>query len=199
MEASFDDRRALETLDKLQPHQQLAAGAACCERMLPDYATFMAEACWGNLAQLRTALDAVWEACLRGASTEIDLERSLAHCEKSAPDAEDFSSLYVSSAQDAVFSVCALLDFLRDREPERIVSVLRSSTDSVDLIVQEQEEMDPRDPKREQRILEHPLMQQELIRQRRDLSEAGSLVSGDEDGLLAFRQRAATECNLILA
>lgn len=198
MEAPFNDRRVLEALEKLQAHQQLAAGAACCERMLPNYATFMAEAAWGDLAPLRNALDAIWDACLRGASTEVDIERSLAQCESSAPDAEDFSSLYVSSAQDAAFSVCALLDFLRDRDPERIVSVLRFSTDSVDLIVQEQGEMDPRDPKREQRILEHPLMQHELVRQQRDLSEAGQLVAGDDEGVLVFRRRSGTEHNLTL-
>ena len=104
MEASFNDKRVLDALEQLQAHQQLAAGAACCERMVPNYATFIAEAAWGSLAPLRNALDAIWDACLRGASTEVDLKRSLAECEGSAPDADDFSSLYVSSAQDAAFS-----------------------------------------------------------------------------------------------
>ena len=59
--------------------------------------------------------------------------------------------------------------------------------------------MDPRDPNREQRILEHPLMQQEFIRQKRDLSEAGQLVAADEEGLKVFRRRSGSEHNLTLA
>ncbi|HJK90575.1 MAG TPA: hypothetical protein RMH85_26305 [Polyangiaceae bacterium LLY-WYZ-15_(1-7)] len=77
--------------------------------------------------------------------------------------------------------------------------MFRFSTDSVDLIVQEQEEMDPRDPKRELRILEHPLMQQELVRQQRDLSEASQLAAGDEEGVLVFRRRSGAEHNMTLA
>jgi uncharacterized protein YjaG (DUF416 family) len=127
-----------------------------------------------------------------------ELRDLLAQCDECAPDAEDFTSLYVASAQDAAFAICALLDFLLDGDLDRLVSVPRLSTDTVDLIVQEREDMDPRDPLREQRILEHPVMQQELVRQRRDLAGAAELALGDEAALSAFRTRAQSESNLIV-
>jgi hypothetical protein len=106
--------------------------------------------------------------------------------------------LYVSSAQDATFAVCALFDFLLDGDLGRLVGVPQLSTDTVDLVVQERENMDPGDPVLEQRILEHPLMQQELVRQRRDLAEAAVIPSGNEAALLAFRIRAQNESNLVV-
>jgi len=54
----------------------------------------------------------------------------LSKCEQSAPGSEDFTSLYTSSAQDAAFAVCALLEFLLDGDTARIAGVPRFSTES---------------------------------------------------------------------
>jgi len=86
---------------------------------------------------------------------------------------------------------------LLDGDIAQVVSAPRFATDTVDLIVQEQQDMDSRDPLREQKILEHPLMQQELVRQRRDLIDAAHLTLGDGVALLVFRARAQREPNLV--
>jgi hypothetical protein len=198
MEATFNDQQTRKMLSTLQVHQQLAFGAACCERMLPNYEAFMQEAGWGDVSPLRRALDSVWEACEARPRHRRELRDLLSQCEKCAPNSEDFIFLYVSSAQDAAFAICALLDFLLDGDLNRIVSVPQMSTDSVDLIVQERENMDPRDPFRESKILEHPLMQQELVRQRRDIAEASTIEIGDKAGLLTLRSRARSESNLVV-
>lgn len=195
MERAFDAKEALRALTAFQAHQQLAVGAACCERMLPNYARFMAEERWGDMASLRAALDLIWDACLRGRFVQIDT----ANCETAIPDGDDFSSVNAATAQEAAISVCALSGFLTAQDPQHVVRVFRLSTDSVDLVVQEQEAMDPRDPLLEHKILRHPLMQQELVRQCRDMTDALRLGVGQEADLLAFRQRAVSECNLILA
>ena len=199
MELRFSDRRAREGLERLQVHQQMAVGAACCERMLPAYVEFMREEQWGDIASLRTALDIVWDVCARRHSEDTSIQELLSSCEAAAPDGEDFSSLYVSAAQDAASATCALVEFVVARDPEQIVRVLRCSTDSVDLIVQEEGNMDPRDAQRERKILEHPLMQQELSRQRRDIIEASRIDRSDGGALLVFRRRAAAEANLVMA
>lgn len=166
--------------------------------MIVNYAAFAQETNWGDLQTLRASLDTVWDACIRGTALDVNVEILLARCDMAAPASEDFESLYVTSAQDAAFSVCALLEFLHSQSIKHIVSVLRFSIDTIDLIVQERESMDPRDPERERRILKHPLMQQELARQRRDLAEACRLTSDAVDDLSAFRRRASTEHNLAL-
>ncbi|WP_437727729.1 DUF416 family protein [Sorangium sp. So ce861] len=197
MEATFSDDRILQMMSRMATHQQLAFGAACCERMLPNYQTFMREVGWGDVAPLREALDTVWVACESGCVAHAQLRKMLSICEECAPNSEDFTSIYTSSAQDAVFAICSLLDFVLDGDVARVVSAARFSIDSVDLIVQEREAMDPRDPLRERKILEHPLMQQELLRQRRDLEGASHIAPGDRTALLAFRTRVQRESNLV--
>ncbi len=197
MEAAFNEERILEVLSKLRSHQQLAFGAACCERMLPNYDTFVREVGWRDAAPLREALDTAWEFCESQRLPGAELREMLSKCEECAPESENFTSLYISSAQDAVFAICSLLDFLLDTDAAHIVNVARFSTDSVDLIVQEREAMDPRDLLRERKILEHPLMQQELVRQQRDLEDASHISLGDRAALLALRTRARRELNLI--
>jgi uncharacterized protein len=197
MEPKFNEKQALDALSQMAAHQSLTFGAACCERMLPNYNVFVREVGWRDAEPLRNALDAAWEACDGKASSNVELREMLSRCEECAPDSEDFTSLYTSSAQDAVFAVCCLLDFLLDGDVARIVSIARFATDSVDLIVQECEGMDPRDPFREHKILEHLLMQQELVRQRRDLRDASHISPGDRGSLLAFRSRAQREPSLI--
>lgn len=198
MEPEFNNKRILAALAKMQAHQQLAFGAACCERMVPNYETFVQEANWGDVGPLRRALDSVWDACRGSIPSEGQLREMLSQCEQAAPDSEDFTSLHVSSAQDAAFGICALLDFLLGGDLDRIVSVPRLSTDSVDLIVQERGHMDPGDPHLERKILEHHLMQQELVRQRRDLAEAIDIPVGETATLRAFRTRAQHESNLVV-
>lgn len=198
MVAAFSEKRTLEALCKLEPHQQIAFGASCCERMLPNYETFAREVGWRDARPLRNALDVAWDACASQYLPEAVLRELLSRCDDCAPDSADFTSLYTSSAQDAVFAICSLLDFLLEGDVNRIVSIPRFSTDSVDLIVQEREAMDPRDPLRESRILGHPLMQQELARQQRDLEDASRIRRGDRAALLALRARAQGEPNLTI-
>ncbi len=199
MDPTFNEKRILDVLSKMAAHQQLPFGAACGERMLANYETFVREVGWRDAGPLRNALDAAWASCEGEDPLEIELREMLASCENCAPDSEDVTSLYTSAAQDTAFAICALLEFLLDRDVAHIASGARFSTDSVDLIVQEREAMDPRDPLRERKILEHPLMQQELMRQQRDLCDASCISPGTRDALLAIRSRAQRESNLLLA
>ena len=198
MEPAFDNATTRAALSKLQVHQQVAFAAACCERMLPNYATFMREVGWGDPGPLRRALDGLWLACEGKIPSETELRDLLARCETCAPDSDDFESLYVAAAQDAVFAICAVLDFLLDDDLDRLVSAPQLATDSVDLVVQERENMDSADPQLERKILEHPLMQQELQRQKRDLAEVKSLARGDGAALFVLRSRAQHRSSLEL-
>ncbi len=57
----------------------------------------------------------------------------------------------------------------RDQQTDTIVEAVTLVHDSVDMYVQELEDMDPADPDLEENILGHELMQNELRRQREDL------------------------------
>lgn len=200
IEKPFDSAEVKSKLEALPDRNRLASAWACCTRMLPNYARFQSEAeGWGNAAPLRQALAAVWRAATAGeAITESGRQALLSSCEAAAPNSDDFDSLYTSSAQDMVFATCSLLDYLGDPDLERLVNSARYPTDSIDLYVQESEEMSPSDPQLERKILRHPLMQQELLRQERDFRDLGKLDLLDTTSSGAFRARAELEDIFIL-
>ncbi len=199
IEPAFSEVHTTRMLDPLDTYQQLAFGAACCERILHNYRTFSTEVGWGETKCLRIALGVVWQGCESERPRKKRVRNLLATCESNVPISEDFDSLYTSSAQDAVFAVCSLLEFFLEMDIRHVVNAARYPTDSIDLIVQERGDLDPQDPELEQKILEHPLMQQELLRQRRDLAATHDLRQGDLEHLGSMRRRAESEEAFVLS
>lgn len=158
-----------EQLLALDGGKRLVFGALCCERLLPNYLTFQKEAGWGDFAAVRKALDCVWVHVYGNAQQNAEIVDASSACELAAPSSDDFTSLYVTAAQDACFAVCSLLDYVLENDIDKIVQAATYATDSVDLFVQETDGIDPGDPELEAKILRHPLMQKELERQDSDL------------------------------
>jgi len=159
--------------------------------LLPNYRRFFDETKWGDVTPIEHALD--YLARSAGTQTlpaESECRRLAAECEAQAPRSEEFSALFTTSAQDAVFAVCSLLDYCAERKLDQVVLAARYAADSIDLYVQETEQMRPGDPALEAKILAHRLMQQELERQERDLAALGTGVADTVAGVLS---RRATE------
>jgi len=168
---AFDSKATLTRVAQLDANRQLGFGALCAERLLPNYRAFNRESGWGDASPVRAALDFVWRRVFGDAVNQDELRRHVALCEAAAPESGEHASLFATAAQDACFSVCCLLDFMQQNDVGKIVQVATYATDSVDLYVQEIEQMDPADPELESRILNHPLMQRELQQQELDLRE----------------------------
>lgn len=188
MELRFDARELRVRLAPLDTVHQLAFGASCCTRLLANYSAFLRDTGWGDSEPLQRASALIW-SILDGKefSSETSKELSIA-CEAVTPHSDDFSSLYVSLAQDACFSTCAVLDFVAHGNLDAIVEAASYAIDSVDLYVQEIEEMDPNSPDLEHQILVHPFMQRELERQNDELRSISQASSHDSD----FFQRLRT-------
>jgi len=77
--------------------------------------------------------------------------------------------LFTSFAQDAVFSVYNIWDYIKNDNISNLVNAIRYNNDSIDLYIQEYERLNPSDTHLEKKILTHKLMQQELYRENRDL------------------------------
>jgi len=163
--------------------------------MLPNFQAFARESGWGDVAPIRRALDLVWKCAEGWCPSEAEVKAVLRECERCNPESEDFESLYTGAAQDVVSAICAMLEVLQKHSVVKVASVARFSSDTVDLIVQEREDMDPTDPLRERKILEHPLMQQELRRLHRDLAGVAELRTEDIDALRVLRERSRRESN----
>lgn len=184
---AFNGRYLKDRLARLGKKQLLAFGAVCCERLLPNYVAFQQDSGYGDVAPVRRALDLVW-ASLDGRSFLADeVEEATAACESVAPNSDTFSSIFVTAAQDACFAVCSLLDFLHEGNVDKIVQVATYATDSVDLYIQETEMIAPNDPRLEERILAHHLMQSELQQQNTDLAAVERTPSMSQDFLVELK------------
>lgn len=166
----FDKKKLANQLSLLDNKRKLAFCASCCQRLLPNYSAFVRDTGWGDAAPLKDALEFIWSSVSGHSAVSSVVEKFLELCERVIPDGDDFESLYVSFAQDACLSICATLDFLIDNDLGKAVLAGMYATDSVDLYVQEIENMDSRDPDLEHKILTHTLMQRELRKQQEDLN-----------------------------
>jgi uncharacterized protein len=185
---AFDSKKLEDRLLKLRKEQQLLFGTLCCERLLPNYMAFQRDAGAGDSGALRKSLDLIWLVLEQGQLAREDAEGAISACESAAPNSDDFSSLYVTAAQDACFAVCCLLDFLLEADVKRIVQAATYATDSVDLYVQEIEGYDPQDASLEQKILSHSLMQKELANQESDLKWLEDADEISQDIVSSLRQ-----------
>lgn len=154
----------------------VAFGLSCCERLFPNYTAFHHEVNWGDAKLLRKALDGLWEI-VEGKEISTDkISGLIGECESTAPDSEDFTSPLVAAAQDACFAICAVLDYVLQKDPERIAQASSFAIDTLDRHVQDllggdsnSPTLVPVTPGREEKIRLHPLMQRELSRQAADL------------------------------
>ncbi|HBS64365.1 MULTISPECIES: YjaG family protein [unclassified Stenotrophomonas] len=166
---SFDEARLLLATEGMPDWKRVAFMAYCCERMLPNYRSFQVDSGYGDLAPMRKALDAVWEWAASN-NLPLDLAALASACEQQAPDTAEFSSIYTSAALDAATATAATLEALVDAAAKSLIEVATYARDTIDLFVQEVEELDPNAPDLERRIIEHALMQSELRTQRESLA-----------------------------
>jgi uncharacterized protein len=168
MRLDFDLPALRSRLERLSPEKRLAFLLSCAERMVPNYREFHRRYQWGQPEVIRQALDLVW-AALQGVGSRDQLQELRAQCDRATPDTEDFDTILVSSALDAAATACLLLDLLDGGNLGQVMEGAALARDTVDMYVQELEDMDANDADLEERILGHPLMQQELRRQREDV------------------------------
>lgn len=169
MDFTFDEPELERQLSELTEDGLLAFGLLCCERMIPNYFMFSQKNGWGNPIILRKALDFGWDRLL-GELPSTSSSNLKEQCEENAPDTEDFESSLVSPALDAAVSIATLLELLEDRSPKHALEIACLARDTVDMYIQELENLSPGGQDLEEQIRSHKLMQTELRNQHDDLA-----------------------------
>ena len=164
-------------LDQLPRAHRVAFAAACCERLLPNYAAFAHEVQWGEPDTLRGAVDHIWSVLAGSHLDRAEIERLIEQCDSVIPDTEDFDTISVSSALDAGAAVVGTLRSLLDGDTRHIVEVASYCRDTVHMYIQDRDDLDDKDSSFDMKIERDPLMRRELARQSAVLSElAGNPV-----------------------
>ena len=167
----FDMDDLERQLKVLSVKHRIAFAASCCERLLPNYRAFSRMENWGKPEVLSLAVDEIWNSILTLSLSQSRLKELKTECDKVIPDTEDFSTIYTSAALDAGTAVTTTLDCYLTGEPRLAAEVASIARDTVDMFVQDHNNMNYSDPGFEQQILNNPLMVAELEKQRSDLTE----------------------------
>lgn len=188
MEPEFNKAELKQKLIKLPFWKQLAFLLIGCQRLLPSFRAFATETGFQGHSQLSGLLGKAWNSLLNDVSS-TDFSREVTLAESLAPDTEDFDTVLVSSALDAAIATSLLMKAFSDQQTDTIIEAVSLIRDSVDMYVQELEDMNSSDPELEENILGHELMQKELRRQREDLEFLGSLDDDISVSMTAVRKK----------
>lgn len=157
---------AIEGIDKLREldfTKQLTFAYLTCERLYPNYVYFSQNYGFGNPNVIREAIDFVYDHLFAKNLDASKISALLEKVEKNTPDTGDFTTIFVSSALDTCTAVLDTLNFLVDKNFEKIVYISNYATDSVDMYIQEVDALDFNTDKEFQKKIDyHPLMQQEV-------------------------------------
>lgn len=147
---------------------------AICTRLTPHYQAFFEVEGWGDILVLQSAL-AVLRQAVFAAPAVAAVQRTYRQVEEVTPDSDDFGSSLGSLALDTCCAILAALDFTLYERNQAILDVATFARNTVDLYVQELEELDPSDPHLEQKIDRSPYMVQEVNWQRAALHRLASM------------------------
>ena len=107
-----------------------------CQRLLPDYKSFVIKHNWGDYQLLSDSLD----YCVRYSNLEkIDKENTnklIKRIDLLMPDTEDFGDIEASFALNASAAVLETLEFITDKSDQHILNIASYMYDTIDFQVQ---------------------------------------------------------------
>ena len=194
----YDESLLRAGLARLPRKHRAAFAAACAERLFPAYVRFAHEARRGDPEALRTALNLLWDDLAGNPVSELTLRASAEKCLALVPreDEEPWVESQPSADDAAAALVYAIQSMVTDGTQEAAWSA-RRAYDALDRVVMDGEPGIVVTELVAQRVLEHPLVQAELLRQRRDLDDLLGLGDRDVRELAAqLRDRSKEEAGV---
>lgn len=171
----------------LNDEKKITFSLLICERLLPNYVYFSKKYSYGNPSELNNIISILYKNLLEKIE-DPNIDNYIDTVEEIIPDTEDYSTILVSFALDACTSILSTLYFLKDKEIENIVDVSTYATDTVDMFIQERDDLDVSNPNLELLIEEDLFMQNEIKRQSNVIDYLNSIESVTEKDLDAMRQ-----------
>lgn len=196
MPDQFDPHLITSVLSRLSRRHAVAFAGACCERLLPNYKAFSEAEAWGDWSLLRQALDEIWAYVAGGEVPQERIRELLERCDQVIPDTEDFGTIGVSQALDAGVSICEALELIQDGDVAHAVTAGSQARDTVDMFIQDRDDMDYKDPLFEEKILSDPLMVRELHHQKATLLALAAANPLTGEFIRALRQEFLNRSNV---
>lgn len=195
--SQFVEGEARDLLEKLPPKLRVVYAACCAERLIPNYARYTARTGYGNPALLMGALDMLWRHLEGEEYSDEAIKTIISQCMFVTPEQEGWPwSEETSRASDAAVATIYALEAHSSETCQEALWAGRTVFDSLDEHIVDIIGVNVADPSSSRMIREHPLFQEEVKRQRRDLNDL-LRIAGTPDLLVRFmrelRERAQAE------
>lgn len=138
-----------------------------CDRLYPNYVAFQKNNRWGDSAILQKGITRIQDYLVKEhVFNDDEIIAFIERIESITPNTEDFPGIITSFALDACNSVLDTLKFLTDENPEHIADVATYARDTVDMYIQEKDNLNANDPMIEEKIAQDSFMMKEKAYQR---------------------------------
>ena len=153
----------IDQLSRMDLQKQLAFAYLCAKRFFPNYLFFSNNYNFGVPGVLRSGIDLLYNSIFNKTPSSQALEGLIQEIEANSPRPDDFATFYASIAMYSAGVVyeSVSLQTLTDIQ-RRLMDISTMCTDAVDLFIQERDDMDYNEEGFEEKILNDPLMQEEL-------------------------------------
>jgi uncharacterized protein YjaG (DUF416 family) len=180
-----------DTLQKVNFKKQLVFAYLTCARLYPNYVYFSKNYNFGNPEKLGESITYIQNNIFQYRVNILTIKALLKNLEQVTPSPENYDTVLVSASLDACNVIFETLNFLVDKDLQRLRDISVMATDSADMYIQEIEDLDFNNDKDFQlKINSHPLMKRELIMQQgiiSYLSSINDLEPGDLQTLIQLQ------------
>jgi uncharacterized protein YjaG (DUF416 family) len=192
---TFDERSLTNGLDHIPPPLRVIFAATIAERLLPAYENFSRETGRGHPGMLADIVERLWRDIKGTPMDAPELQESINLSMSLIPREDDIPWIPEQAwAEDAAAATTYALRCRQNGDPKEAAWAARRAYEALDHFVQASASSDTITVADEERVLSNPLIQAELMRQRRDLRE---LKAKSEHGVATLaekmHQRAKTE------
>ena len=191
----FDEAQLAGTLERLPQQHRAVFAATCAERLMPAYVAFSNRTGRGDPAALRGILTRLWDDLAGDRMQDSEVQSKLDACVALIPQEDDSTwVMEQASAEDAGAAVAYAMRCRQSGQAQDAAWSARRAYEALDHYVINRESIDMNKPWAEERVLGHPVVQAELVRQRRDLDEVLDLSDVDVRRVAGrLRDRAVAE------
>ncbi|RYU93579.1 DUF416 family protein [Emticicia agri] len=150
---------------KLSFKQQILFGVLSCEKLLPNYRQFSSAVNWGNIEILEEAIVMIYQYLQDIELNEGELDSIYEKIIEITPNVENFEGDLAAYALDTCSAVADAVEFLLSEDQSYVLNIASIVRDTIDMFIQESEELDIADENADQKIVQHEYMKRETKRQ----------------------------------
>jgi uncharacterized protein YjaG (DUF416 family) len=160
-------KTAEELLKAINTQGKILFAVLTSEKLYPNYVIFKNINHWGNELILKEAISTIYQYLIKqDIYTNEEIQDLIIRVDRITPDTEDFPGILTSFALDACTAVFDTLRFIIDQNDQHIVDVAIYARDTVDMFIQEKDDMNSLDPSIDIQIEHDEFMIREKERQK---------------------------------